>query len=66
MRDVGGPGAGGDGRPAPPEALHRFLTFWTPLHGALSLELAGHFASMGFDPALLSAAEPDAPRAHGG
>lgn len=43
--------------PAPPEALHRFLTFWTRLHGVLSLELAGHFAGMDLDPALLFAAE---------
>lgn len=43
--------------PAPPEALHRFLTFWTRLHGVLSLELAGHFARMDLDPALLFAAE---------
>src|SRR5690349_10289785 len=29
--------------PAPPAVLHRALTFWTRLHGVLSLELAGHF-----------------------
>lgn len=46
-----------DGHPAPPEALHRALAFWTRLHGVLSLELAGHFTGMGFDPALLFAAE---------
>lgn len=55
------------GHPAPPEVLHRFLSLWTRLHGVLSLELAGHFAGMGFDPALLYAAELDdllaAPRA---
>ncbi|MFB6436565.1 TetR/AcrR family transcriptional regulator [Streptomyces sp. NPDC056411] len=45
--------------PAPPEALHRFLTFWTRLHGVLSLELAGHFTGMDLDPALLFAAELD-------
>ncbi len=33
-----------------PAVLHRSLTFWTRLHGVLSLELAGHFAGMGFDP----------------
>ncbi|WP_019891835.1 TetR/AcrR family transcriptional regulator [Streptomyces purpureus] len=52
--------------PAPPEALHRFLTFWTRLHGVLSLELAGHFTGMDLDPARLFAAELDdllAPRA---
>ncbi|MHA5052140.1 TetR/AcrR family transcriptional regulator [Streptomyces sp. SD15] len=48
-----------DGHPAPPETLHRVLAFWTRLHGALSLELAGHFTGMGFDPALLFAAELD-------
>ncbi|MFF1909010.1 TetR/AcrR family transcriptional regulator [Kitasatospora sp. NPDC058218] len=54
------------GHPAPPEALHRFLSVWTRLHGVLSLELAGHFAGMDLDPALLFAAELDdllAPRA---
>ncbi|MFD3442578.1 TetR/AcrR family transcriptional regulator [Streptomyces sp. NPDC058685] len=47
------------GHPAPPGALHRFLTLWTRLHGVLSLELAGQFAGMDFDPALLFAAELD-------
>ena len=48
-----------DGHPAPPAALHRALTFWTRLHGVLSLELAGHFTGMGIDPAQLFAAELD-------
>ncbi|MEV5893300.1 TetR/AcrR family transcriptional regulator [Nonomuraea fuscirosea] len=48
------------GHPAPPAVLRRALTFWTRLHGVLSLELAGHFTGMGFDPALLYAAELDA------
>ncbi|POX44457.1 TetR family transcriptional regulator [Streptomyces sp. Ru71] len=39
--------------PAPPAALRRALLFWTRLHGILSLELAGHFTGMGFDPAEL-------------
>ncbi|SEO09083.1 TetR/AcrR family transcriptional regulator [Actinacidiphila rubida] len=39
--------------------LHRALVFWTRLHGVLSLEVAGHFAGMGFDPELLFAAELD-------
>ncbi|MGW5665274.1 TetR/AcrR family transcriptional regulator [Streptomyces sp. NPDC003758] len=39
--------------PAPPAALRRALLFWTRLHGVLSLELAGHFAGMGLDPAEL-------------
>ncbi|MFJ4513561.1 TetR/AcrR family transcriptional regulator [Streptomyces sp. NPDC088816] len=45
--------------PAPPSALHRALAFWTRLHGVLSLELAGHFTGMGFDPARLYAAETE-------
>lgn len=45
--------------PAPPAALHRALTFWTRLHGVLSLELAGQFSGMGLDPAQLFAAELD-------
>ncbi|MCU1640754.1 MAG: hypothetical protein JWN03_1029 [Nocardia sp.] len=45
------------GHPVPPRTLHQALSFWTRLHGVLSLELAGHFAGMEFDPALLFAAE---------
>jgi AcrR family transcriptional regulator len=45
--------------PASPAALHRALTWWTRLHGVISLELAGHFAGMDFDPELLFAAEVD-------
>ncbi|MBB5080176.1 TetR/AcrR family transcriptional regulator [Nonomuraea endophytica] len=41
------------GHPAPPEALHRALSFWTRVHGVLSLELAGHFSGMRIDTALL-------------
>lgn len=48
-----------DGHPAPAAALRRALTFWTRLHGALSLELAYHFTGMGFDPARFYAAELD-------
>ncbi|MFE6667398.1 TetR/AcrR family transcriptional regulator [Streptomyces sp. NPDC057697] len=48
-----------DGHPATPAALHRALTFWTRLHGVLSLELSGHFRGMGIDPAQLFAAELD-------
>ncbi|MFC7980418.1 TetR/AcrR family transcriptional regulator [Streptomyces sp. NPDC057336] len=48
-----------DGHPAPPAALHRALSFWTRLHGVLSLELAGHFTGMSFDPGLLFDAELD-------
>ncbi|NEB75389.1 helix-turn-helix transcriptional regulator [Streptomyces sp. SID14478] len=43
--------------PAPPAALHRALSLWTRLHGALSLEAAGHFNGMGLDPAQLFEAE---------
>ncbi|MET3983944.1 TetR/AcrR family transcriptional regulator [Streptomyces sp. PvR034] len=46
--------------PGPPSTLHRALTFWTRLHGTLSLELSGHFTGMGFDPALLYTAEAEA------
>jgi AcrR family transcriptional regulator len=49
-----------DDASAPPGTLHRALVFWTRLHGTLSLELAGHFTEMGFDPELLFAAEVDA------
>ncbi|MEV4628163.1 TetR/AcrR family transcriptional regulator [Micromonospora sp. NPDC049523] len=45
--------------PASAAALHRGLICWTRLHGILSLELAGHFTGMGFDPARLFAAELD-------
>ena len=43
-----------------PQTLHRAVILWTRLHGVLSLELAGHFAGMGFDPAVLYAAEVEA------
>ncbi|MEV7617772.1 TetR/AcrR family transcriptional regulator [Streptomyces sp. NPDC089799] len=46
--------------PAPAAALRRALAFWSRLHGVLSLELAGHFTGMGFDPALLYASEVEA------
>jgi AcrR family transcriptional regulator len=45
---------------AKPETLHRALITWTRLHGVLSLEVAGHFEGMAFDPALLYAAEVEA------
>ncbi|MFE2041916.1 TetR/AcrR family transcriptional regulator [Streptomyces sp. NPDC059477] len=38
---------------ATPPALRTALTFWSRLHGVLSLELAGHFTGMGFDPDVL-------------
>ncbi|WP_406503950.1 TetR/AcrR family transcriptional regulator [Streptomyces sp. NBC_00212] len=52
-----------EGHPAPPAALRRALAFWTRLHGVLSLEAAGHFTGMGFDPGRLFAAELDDLRA---
>nr|WP_042197712.1 TetR/AcrR family transcriptional regulator [Kibdelosporangium sp. MJ126-NF4]CEL23130.1 Transcriptional regulator, TetR family [Kibdelosporangium sp. MJ126-NF4]CTQ90268.1 Transcriptional regulator, TetR family [Kibdelosporangium sp. MJ126-NF4] len=39
--------------PAASATLHRALSFWTRLHGVLSLELAGHFVGMSFNPDLL-------------
>ncbi|NNH69938.1 TetR/AcrR family transcriptional regulator [Nocardia uniformis] len=48
-----------EGHSVPATTLHRALSFWTRLHGVLSLELAGHFTGMGFDPALLIADELD-------
>ncbi|OKI60895.1 TetR/AcrR family transcriptional regulator [Streptomyces sp. MJM1172] len=44
---------------ATPAALRLAMTFWSRLHGTLSLELAGHFTGMGLDPALLFEAEVD-------
>ncbi|MEU7062651.1 TetR/AcrR family transcriptional regulator [Streptomyces sp. NPDC046161] len=51
----GAPTAG----PASASALRLAGSFWTRLHGVLSLELSGHFAGMGLDPALLYEAELD-------
>ncbi|WP_433190314.1 TetR/AcrR family transcriptional regulator [Actinoallomurus sp. CA-150999] len=48
------------GHPASAATLHRALSFWTRLHGVLSLELTGHFAGMEFDPGLLIADELNA------
>jgi len=45
---------------ARPENVHRALICWTRLHGVLSLEVSGQFHGMGFDPALLYAAEVEA------
>jgi hypothetical protein len=47
-----------EGAPPPgSDAVRRSLVFWTRLHGVLSLEVAGHFTGMAFDPALLYAEE---------
>lgn len=40
--------------------LRQGLMCWTRLHGVISLEIEGHFSSMGFDPALLYNSEVDA------
>ena len=48
------------GHPAEATTLHRALSFWTRLHGVLSLELAGHFTGMKIDPDLLIADELNA------
>ncbi|ANZ38205.1 TetR family transcriptional regulator [Lentzea guizhouensis] len=37
--------------------VRRALSFWTRVQGVLSLELAGHFGPMGFDPGVLLADE---------
>ncbi|CAL9324429.1 TetR/AcrR family transcriptional regulator [Streptomyces sp. SudanB182_2057] len=50
--------------PAPPSALRRALAFWTRLHGVLSLELAGQFTGMRFDPAYLYTAEAESVAPH--
>jgi len=39
------------------ETVHQALIFWSRLHGVLSLELAGHYDGIGFDPAKLFEAE---------
>jgi AcrR family transcriptional regulator len=41
----------------PPTVLYRALTFWSRLHGFISLELGGHIGATGVDPALLFDAE---------
>jgi AcrR family transcriptional regulator len=50
-------GGGGDLAPA---VLHRGVVCWSRLHGLLMLELDGHLASTGLDPALLYRFEVDA------
>jgi AcrR family transcriptional regulator len=45
------------GPDVPGPIARRGVLVWTRLHGVLSLEIEGHFAQMGFDPALLYAAE---------
>jgi AcrR family transcriptional regulator len=45
------------GQPTTGSTWRRGVTWWIRLHGLLGLELAGHFAAMGFDPALLYDAE---------
>ncbi|MTD55528.1 TetR/AcrR family transcriptional regulator [Amycolatopsis pithecellobii] len=45
------------GTRAPSHILRAAVFTWTRLHGIVSLELSGSFASMGFDPQLLLEAE---------
>jgi AcrR family transcriptional regulator len=45
------------GYPTQARVLRWALTFWTRMQGVLSLELAGHFTGMEFDPAELFEAE---------
>jgi AcrR family transcriptional regulator len=52
--------ADGTGQDDAGQVLRRGVTWWARLHGLLSLELAGHFTGMGFDPALLFEAEIEA------
>jgi len=46
--------------PTEPEVLHSGLIAWTRLHGFVSLEVEGAFASMGIDPDALFEREVDA------
>ena len=48
------------GQPGSGAVIRRGVLCWTRLHGVLGLELAGHFAGMGFDAALLFDAEVEA------
>jgi len=43
----------------PGYVFRRGMVWWTRLHGLISLEVEGHFTSMGFDPMLLYEAEVD-------
>ena len=45
--------AGGESAEAQRRAFDRSVTFWTRLHGVLSLEAAGHFTGMDVDPGQL-------------
>jgi len=49
-----------DSAPGPKDeatSFHRSITFWTRLHGVLSLDAAGHFTGMDIDVAELFAEE---------
>jgi AcrR family transcriptional regulator len=41
------------------QTLRLGVTGWTRMHGVISLEVEGHFTTMGFDPALLFEAEKE-------
>jgi hypothetical protein len=45
------------GQHLPPATLLRGVTFWSRLHGLISLELDGHLASMQLDPDFIYRAE---------
>lgn len=45
---------------APAGTLHAALSLWARLHGVISLEIAGHFTTMGFDTGRFFEAELDA------
>jgi hypothetical protein len=47
------------GRPSLARPSRTVRLAWTRLHGVLSLELGGHLAATGMDPALLYQAEVD-------
>ncbi|MFC4853722.1 TetR/AcrR family transcriptional regulator [Actinophytocola glycyrrhizae] len=44
----------------PPETLRTALRLWARMHGVISLEIAGHFDTMGFDTTLFFESEVDA------
>lgn len=47
------PGTDPDADPATPATALRAVLIWSRLHGIVSLEIAGNFASMGIDPSQL-------------
>jgi len=47
------------GNDSPAGVLRTALRLWARMHGLISLEIAGHFDTMGFDPALFFESEVD-------